>query len=578
MRRIVMIVLSMVVISVLLLVVGLQYRTAQLNKVENYTWQITEQIVSEMDDETLQKQLFMLYFQLDDITAWQNLMPGGIFIHTGNMSTLSNGNTNLPLLNSGIEKINNIYRKKNIPRPYYAIDQEGGRIHRIKNSTIDFPSAMTIGEAFTHTHREDLPLLAGFYTCMELRMHGIQWPLTPVVDVQTNPDNPVIGIRSFGSDPKLVTTMASQYIKGVQNARCMSSIKHFPGHGDTNLDSHKNLPTISKTKEELDKVDLYPFKNLIASKNPPQAVMSAHIIFNKISPIPATLSYAWLTEKLRKEWNYQGIIITDNLAMKAMSIYKKNEDIENVAVNAFLAGADVLLFAGEPKNTKEIIQGFMTACRKKIIPKERITQSVKKIIYQKINMGLLDVFIRENMKNWSPGLQRQAELLLRRSNEIEVNIKSIESQLATVDSVNNFMSRNGIKTLVGNPDSEKNIHSYPVFTDITENESTYQEIQKKSVQVYSLSAISEKLCGEKCVILHTQNTPLEELLAKKGTKPWIIYSIYDPFPANKFMKFFKENDILISTFSTTDTSRDKLIETWISNTIPPRASVMYQHN
>ncbi|MDH4262134.1 MAG: glycoside hydrolase family 3 protein [Spirochaetia bacterium] len=576
MKKILYITLSMVVITILILSIGLQYRKSQINKVENITWNLADQIISELDDEALIKQLFMFYFQLDDEKMLEQLMPGSIFIHTKNIPVLENGQANLPLLDSYIEKINNIYRKKNLPLPFYSIDQEGGRVRRIKTGSTDFPSAMAIAESYTRTKKKDLPLLVGFYTCMELRMHGIQWVLTPVVDVQINPDNPVIGMRSFGSDPELVSEMAIQYVKGAQNARCMTAIKHFPGHGDTNIDSHLDLPFINKTENELNQIELYPYQELIHSKNPPYGLMSAHIIFNQISAEPSTLSYTWLTEKLRNKWNYKGIIITDDLAMNAMNIYQRQEKINNLSVQAFLAGADVLLYAFKPNESINMLNGFIKAYKNEIISKQRIVESVRRIIYRKVSLGLMDLYIKEHKNNWSAKLQQESEIWLHHSNDVDLNIKNIETQLAKVDSINQFISKNGIKSVYGSPGLESNVQKYSLFTDVSVSDANYKLLQSKSKKIYSLKELSEVKCDEKCVILQTLNTSLEYYLKFKKTKPWIIYTVEDPFPAKKFIYFLNDSDILISPFSDTSTSRQQLIETWISNVIPPKASVIYQ--
>jgi len=576
MKKIVFIVLSMVALTFSILFVGLSYRASQVRKVERIMWRVTDQVVSELDDESLVRQLFMFYLRLDDEKSLKELMPGSIFIHTRNIPTFENGEANLSLLNAEIENINNVYRQKNLPRPFYAIDQEGGRIRRIRSGTTDFPSAMAVAEAYTHTGQKDLPMLTGFYTCMELRQHGIQWNLTPVVDVQVNPDNPVIGTRSFGSDPKLVAEMAGQYVKGLQSARCMSSVKHFPGHGDTTKDSHFDLPYIDKTIEEMNNVELYPYTTLFGAKQQPYGLMSAHIIFNKVSPEPATLSGAWLTDKLRTQWGFQGIIITDDLAMNAMNIYQKREKIENLAVKAFLAGADVLLYSFKTGETQAMLGGFIEAHKKNIISKKRIVESARRIIYRKISLGLMDLYIKEHMAKWSPELQQESDLLLRRSNEIETNIKNIESQLAKVDSINQFISKNAIKTIAGKPESETDVGRYPLFTDVAESDPAYKSIKEKAVKLYSLRAFSENLCAEKCVLLHTTNLPLERILAGQKTKPWIVYTTQNPYPANVFSRYLSPADILVSSFSDTPTSRAKLIETWMENKMPPKSSVAWE--
>jgi len=562
------------ILTVLILVFGLGYRKAQIKRIDFYTMQVSRQIASGLDDESLIRQLFMFYFQLDDYKTLEKLMPGGIFIHTNNIPLKNTGRQDLGLLDLNIEKINEIYRKKGLPSPVFSVDEEGGGVNRINNEALDFPSPMTIGEAFSKSHQDDLPMLAGFYTCIGLRRHGIQWPLVPVADVQSNPDNPVIGIRSFGSDPKMVTHMVSQYILGVQNGRCLSAMKHFPGHGDTNLDSHFDLPSIDKNLEELKKTELYPYEHLLGNDKSPDGIMSAHIIFNKISPEPATMSHKWLTQILKNELHFKGIIVTDDLTMNAVNIYASKEKIKNTAVKAFLAGADVLLYAFAVNESEQMLNGFVAAYKRGEIPKERILESVQKIIYRKIRLGILDQYIREHKNQWPLETRQMATQLLEYSKETDLNIQNLQSQLAKIESVNNFISKNGIKTIWGNPDTAINIQSYPLFTDYPETGKYYQRMKDKT-QVYPLQKLASTACPDKCVVLNTLKMPLEKILALKKKNRWILFTINNPFPKKKFTAFLSDEDVIVDTFSITETSRDKLIETWLENKIPPKAAVLY---
>lgn len=603
MKKILYIVLFMGILGVLIVLFGLAYRKIQIQKIETYSQDISRQIVAGMDDETMIRQLFMFYFQLDDYKSLKQLMPGGIFIHTNNIPLTAENEQDLALLDSDIEKINDLYRKSGKLQPFYSIDQEGGRVRRIKKGITEFPSAMAVGEAYAVSGRTDLAMLTGFYNCIQLRAHGIQWPLTPVADVQDNPDNPVIGVRSFGSDPQLVTVMVKNYVMGAQNARCMTSVKHFPGHGSTSLDSHTNLPIMHKAPEEIEETELYPYKHIIHDKHAPYGIMSAHIIFDQISSQPATLSYDWLTKKMREELHFKGIIITDDLAMNAVNIYtKENPGVVKgnygPAVQAFLAGADILLFVFKPAESIVMLNKFMAAYHNKVISRQRIVESVQRIVYRKVKMGLLDQYIQDHLSQWPAKEQKEAEVLLAYSKEVELNIVNIQTQLARPESVNEFISKNGIKTIWGYPSKDIKVQSYPLFTDDPDIKEKLAEKNAKQLKgadakntkpkavpvIYSFDQIGRVPCPERCVILETQNRPLEWLLQKinqkksqaKERKPWIIYTISDPFPRKKYEKYLAPSDILITSFSGTLESRKELIETYLEEKIPPTAKVFYR--
>lgn len=215
-----------------------------------------------------------------------------------------------------------------------AIDQEGGAVLRILD-TPQAPSAMALGA----TSNAQLSREVGRAVGRGLKSYGINWNFAPSLDVNINPMNPMIGDRSFGSDPVSVAEHGVQWALGLEEAGVMSSVKHFPGHGDTHVDSHLALPTVDKPMEELLATELFPFRKAVEAGV--GSMMTAHIIFPALdSENPATLSKNILTGLLREAWGYEGLIVTDAMDMHAIS---KQYEGGQAAIKALNAGADLVL-------------------------------------------------------------------------------------------------------------------------------------------------------------------------------------------------------------------------------------------
>lgn len=221
-----------------------------------------------------------------------------------------------------------------------AADIEEGVGQRF-GGAVWLPPPMALGEIA----RQDLALAIGYArqmgsaTAQEARAIGLNWLLAPIVDVNNNPANPVINIRALGDDPEIVAALAEAFIAGAQEHPVLTSAKHFPGHGDTTTDSHLNLPVINHDRAHLDAVELLPFKRAIAAGV--SSVMTAHLILQSLdADRPATLSPKILTDLLRDEWGYDGLIVTDALVMDAIS---QRYGANDAPLLAFEAGADVLL-------------------------------------------------------------------------------------------------------------------------------------------------------------------------------------------------------------------------------------------
>lgn len=273
---------------------------------------------------------------------------------------------------------NSLQNKAEIPL-LIASDLERGLGNQIDGTTL-FPPLMSLGAAGS----DELAYLMGKITAIEARAIGIHMTYAPVVDVNINPENPIINTRSFGEDPEQVSRLAAEFIKGCQQNGLMATAKHFPGHGDTDLDSHSVLPTIGGDLKRLEKVELYPFKKAIEAGV--QAIMTAHLRLPALDPtpdLPATLSQPILTGLLRNKLGFKGIIVTDAMNMGGITtLYSPVE----AAVKAVEAGVDMILLPPEPK---EVIEALACAVRSGQISEARIDVSVKRILEAKARLGLL---------------------------------------------------------------------------------------------------------------------------------------------------------------------------------------------
>ena len=261
-----------------------------------------------------------------------------------------------------------------LPPLFVAVDQEGGRVQRLGPPRYPArPSAREIGQS------EDAEARARVEAASlgrELRALGFNWDFAPVLDVDNNPDNPVIGDRSYSPDPERVAALGVQAVRGLQeDAGILACGKHFPGHGDTDTDSHLALPRISHSRARLESVEMVPFRAALAAGL--GAVMTSHILFPAIDPtLPATLSPAILTGLLREEIGFEGLVITDDLEMRGIA---DHWGAGEAAVLAVLAGADLLLCCHTYDTQQEIAAALTDATASGRIPAARLAESLARI-------------------------------------------------------------------------------------------------------------------------------------------------------------------------------------------------------
>ncbi len=293
-----------------------------------------------------------------DTEFLESFRPGGVILFERNIID--------PVqLKNLCEKIESI-----IPDVFICADQEGGRVARLPEPFTQFPPASALG----FSGSRQLALEAGEAMALELKAAGINFDFAPVLDLATNKDNEVIGDRAFGSDPQEVAALGKAFIKGMQSTGILACAKHFPGHGDTETDSHLDLPVILHKVELLKNREWVPF--ITASNSGVAAIMTAHIIFSEIDKeLPATLSPG-IISLIRSEIGHQGLIITDDLEMKAIS---KNFSVADASLKAISAGVNMSLICHERSLMFEAREMLVESLAKKEISVDQMKISLSNI-------------------------------------------------------------------------------------------------------------------------------------------------------------------------------------------------------
>lgn len=308
----------------------------------------------------------------------ENYHVGGViyFNWTDNIGTPLDA-AQVNSLSNGIQEI--AMDQDNAIPMFISTDQEGGIVQRVTSPATVFPGNMALGATQSTDYAGQSARVLG----KELSSLGINMNFAPTLDVNMNPKNPVIGVRSFGENPTMVSQLGIAQINGYRDENVIASAKHFPGHGDTDVDSHHGLPIIDHDLETLHEIDLKPFKDAIDAGI--DSIMTAHIVVPAIddSGLPATLSKPIITDLLRDEMGYDGLVITDSLGMSGANVYPQ----DRVPVEAFKAGVDILL---NPPNVEEAYNGVLEAVQSGEISEERLNESVFRILSAKTDKDLFE--------------------------------------------------------------------------------------------------------------------------------------------------------------------------------------------
>lgn len=263
------------------------------------------------------------------------------------------------------------YVKNNIPL-FLTIDQEGGMVVRLEAGVTVSPGNMALGATNNPEFAYQMAKIVG----RELRQMGINMNFAPSIDVNNNPKNPVIGVRSFGEDPQLVASLGTEAIRGYQENDVVACAKHFPGHGDTEVDSHLGLPIVDHSIERIESVELVPFKHAI--NNGVDSIMVSHVCFPAIEDkVPATLSKKMITGILREKYRYDGVVVTDCFEMLAV---EDTYGVEESAIMAIEAGIDIVLFSHTYEKQKRALSAVISAVESGRLSEERINESFERIL------------------------------------------------------------------------------------------------------------------------------------------------------------------------------------------------------
>ncbi|MBS4534095.1 beta-N-acetylhexosaminidase [Clostridium sp. D2Q-14] len=339
-----------------------------IKKIEEMTLEekIGQMVIVGFDDYTLDdntKKLIEEYYVGGFILFSKNIKDSYQLLKlTNNLKIINSNNNDIPL--------------------FMSVDEEGGRVSRMPDEIRKIPSNKVIG----HIEDKDFSYNVGKLIAKEIKLMGFNMNFAPVLDIDSNPNNPVIGDRAFGSNEKIVSELGIETMKGIQSEGVISVVKHFPGHGDTSIDSHVGLPVIKKNIEEIMNFELVPFKEAINNKT--DSIMIAHIIFENIdAENVATLSKEIINNLLRKELGFDGLVVTDDMTMGAIT---ENYNIEDAAIKSVDAGSDIILVCHGYENQINVLKELRTAVKDGRISEERIDKSIYRILKLKGKYELKD--------------------------------------------------------------------------------------------------------------------------------------------------------------------------------------------
>jgi beta-N-acetylhexosaminidase len=423
-------------------------------------------------------------------------------------------------------------------------DQEGGPLNRLSQGFTLLPSNKAVGMTGNPLLAEECAFAIG----QELLSVGINMNLAPVVDINSHPRNPIIGVRSFGSTPEIVTQFGEKALKGYHKAGLITSLKHFPGHGDVSVDSHEELPILNKTLEALKAHELLPFASLAKDSD---TIMTAHIKVPALDPLHcATLSKPILT-LLRQEVGFKGVILSDSLIMKAL--FTEHSSIEQIAIHAFNAGCDMLILGGklflesDPhdeltlQDVVRIHQSLIQAVKQGVISEARLNEAVDRILALK-STYLLSPLHKKELISFS---EHEDLANTVAAAALRMEKYSLPYSLSVKDSTITIYAPTIVKKAL---QTSSFLTSHPslstalfTFSELTEEENKNAlQLAKASDLLLFFSYNAWKSPPQQMLI--------QELLNIK--KPFILVALRDPLD----IELFPSSDVLMTTFDPTPCS------------------------
>ena len=498
-----------------------------------YLSSFTSQFITQLTLEEKVGQILIAHFNgatlnADAKTLIEDIHAGGILYY--NWANHLASPKQILQLSSDLQKL------AKIPL-FISIDQEGGLVSRLTKGFTVFPGNKALGIT-------SIPLLAekcAFAIGQEMHSVGINMNFAPVVDINNNPRNPVIGIRSFGSSAETVISFARETLNGYHKAGVITSLKHFPGHGDTSIDSHEALPIIKKTKEELQCNEFLPFSSLATQAD---TIMTAHVMIPSIDPkYCATLSKTIL-DILRHEMNFNGVILSDSLIMEGL--LKNGSSIEEIAIQAFNAGCDMLILGGKQligtrlnyeltlKDIQKIHKSLVQAVKSGCISETRLNESVERILTLKAKYSLMTADNLTCKFNDHKALAKKVATLALKIKENTPLGLLYEKNLAII-----------IPEIC-----RENIEQTPLLTLGKSNTTLFlQTLSPTEEEITSAYTITENSDAIIFCCYNAWQNPSQAVLITSllKIKPLILIALRDPLDA----ELFPTADLTITTFSPT---------------------------
>ncbi|MBK8395636.1 MAG: glycoside hydrolase family 3 protein [Leptospiraceae bacterium] len=520
--------------------------SSDLSEIRKRSLEEATKIVSQMTDEEKAGQVIHIAIPKNHMDAvavseLQKIKPGGVILFGVNVGKKKE-------IISLTKDLQNEMKNLNSPPLFISIDQEGGRVVRVEKGVTTFPGALAIGQ----TKNPSYAFNVGLITSYELNSLGINLLLAPVLDVNNNPENPVINTRSFGMTLE-AGDLAISYERGARLGGAIPVIKHFPGHGDTNVDSHLGLPVIKKTEDELLKFELVPFQKSI--EDGAKAIMSAHIIYPNLDPkYPSTLSKKILTDILRKKLGFDGMVMTDAMEMHAISKNFQNEKTGSLAI---LAGADVILLTSWGNTTTHYYNMILESIKNKefeVDGKNVLDESLKRQIALKIENGLFHTSYSYK-KIEDSILEEYIEEKRKKSDERYNDLKT-----ANIEELNKRISSEAIKSYK-NPFKTFPISKSKTFVYVCKNELIKSELTTLNIPYYSEKKIPKLLKKGKVKTFVFDSKDQKEVdtivnLAEKNSKIQFIVLHY----GSPFLKLPELSNVkILFSFSPTKESIHALI-------------------
>jgi beta-N-acetylhexosaminidase len=435
-----------------------------------------------------------------------------------------------------------------------GIDQEGGIVARIGPPATQLPGNMALGAGRSARDAQDAAAINGD----ELTAMGINWNFAPVADVNVNPANPVIGVRSFGENPQLAATLTAAQTRGYTSAGVAGAAKHFPGHGDTATDSHTGLPVVDHTRAEWEQLDRPPFQAAIDAGVP--AIMTAHISVPALDPSgdPATLSEPIMTGILREEMGYDGVVITDALDMAGASATYGND---RVPVLALKAGVDMLLM---PPQFDVAYNAVLDAVKSGELTEERIETSVRRILTLKRDLGIVeDPYVDPATVPAQVGTPDHVATLQDITDRTTTLVRNHDRLLPmSIDSARDvYVTGWGVSTTatVASKLQDRGFATTVRETGLNPNQATIDAAAADARQ-HDLTVVVTNRAG-----LATQAGQAELVRALlKTRKPVVAVAARDPYDVNRFPQV----DAYLATYSYTPAALDSLVRVMVGELDP----------